>query len=125
MLSPNTKAFALDAAILKRKSLRQAPNIPLRVFNREDGSRLGPIGNISADGLMLFSSSRLLPNVVYPMAVVLPVKIQGSKSLAFNGQCVWCEYSAERSSYVAGFSFDALDKVNSSILEKLVRFYAV
>jgi hypothetical protein len=125
MLSPNTKSFALDAAILKRKSLRQAPNIPLRVFNREDGSRLGPIGNISVDGLMLFSASQLLLDEVYPMAVVLPVKIKGSKSVAFDGQCVWCEYSEDRSSYIAGFSLDALDNANNEILQVLVRSYAV
>ena len=125
MLSPNTKSFALDAAILKRKSLRQAPNIPLRVFNREDGSRLGPVGNISVDGLMLFSANQLLLNEMYPMAMVLPVKIKGSKSVAFDGQCVWCEYSEDRSSYVAGFSLDALDNANNEILQVLVRSYAV
>ncbi len=125
MLSPNTKSFALDAAILKRKSLRQAPNVPLRVFNREDGSRLGPIGNISADGLMLFSASQLLLDEVYPMAVVLPVKIKGSKSVAFDGQCVWCEYSEDRPSYIAGFSLDSLDNTNREILQVLVRSYSV
>lgn len=125
MLSPDTKSFALDAAILKRKSLRQAPNVPLRVFNREDGSRLGPIGNISVDGLMLFSARQLLLDEVYPMAVVLPVKIKGSKSVAFDGQCVWCEYSEDRSSYIAGFSLDSLDSTNSEILQVLVRSYSV
>lgn len=125
MLSPNTKSFALDAAILKRKSLRQAPNVPLRVFNRENGSRLGPIGNISIDGLMLFSASQLLLDEMYPMAVVLPVKIKGSKSVAFDGQCVWCEYSEDMSSYIAGFSLNSLDCTNSEILKVLVRSYSV
>ncbi|MBL4608863.1 MAG: PilZ domain-containing protein [Pseudomonadales bacterium] len=125
MLSPNTKSFAMDAAVLKRKSLRQAPNVPLRVFNREDGSRLGPIGNISVDGLMLFSASQLLPNEIYPMAMVLPVSIKGSRSVAFDGECVWCEYSEDRATYVAGFSLDGLDKSSNEILQVLIRSYAI
>jgi len=125
MLSPNTKLFALNPAALKRRSLRQAPSVPLRVFNRQDGSRLGPIDNLSGDGLMLSSANPLLPGEVYPMAMVLPVKIKGSKSVAFDGRCIWCEYSEDRSSYVAGFSFDGLDRNNDEILQVLIRSYAV
>ena len=124
MLSPDIESFPQTRVVFKRKSLRQVPSVPLRVFNRENGSRLGPIGNLSDDGLMLFSENALLLGEVYPMAMVLPVEIKGLKSVAFNGRCVWCERSENGASYVVGFSFDALDQNNDEILKILIGFYA-
>ena len=124
MLSSDMKSFPQTRAVFKRKSLRQTISVPLRVFNRENGSRLGPIGNLSSDGLMLFSATALLLDEVYPMAMVLPVEIKGFKSVAFNGRCVWCECSEDSGSYVVGFSFDAMDQGDSEILKILIGFYA-
>ncbi|MBV1870012.1 MAG: PilZ domain-containing protein [Gammaproteobacteria bacterium] len=124
MLSSDMKSFPQTRAVFKRRSLRQTLSVPLRVFNRENGSRLGPIGNLSNDGLMLFSAKALLLGEVYPMAMVLPVEIRGLKSVAFNGRCVWCECSEDGASYVVGFSFDALDQSNDEILKILIGFYA-
>ena len=99
---------------------RKVPSVSLRVFNRDDGLRIGPVGNISSEGLMVFARHKLLVGRVYPLAMILPVKITGAASIGFDACCVWCHFSDDHMSYLAGFSFDSADKKNQNVFQVLM-----
>lgn len=116
----NTQVDSFLNVSAKNRIPRKTPSVSLRVFNRDDGLRIGPVGNISLEGLMVFAMHELVVGRVYPLAMILPVKITNMASIGFDARCVWCRYSDEHLSYLAGFSFDSSDKKNQDVFQVLM-----
>lgn len=106
------------------RSKRYSPSVSLKVFNRDTGERVGPIGNISLTGLMLQTSKNLVENTVYPFALILPVKIKGASSVAFDARCVWRYFNEPNQLHSAGFILDSLTDKNQEIFQTLINSYA-
>ena len=99
---------------------RKVPSVSLRVFNRDDGLRIGPVGNVSLEGLMVFARDELVVDRIYPLAMILPVRITDVASIGFDARCVWCHFSDEHLSYLTGFSFDSPDEKNKNVFQVLM-----
>jgi len=106
------------------RSKRYSPSVSLKVFNRDTGERIGPIGNISLNGLMLQTSQNLVENTLYPFALILPVKIKGANSVAFDARCVWHYFNESNHVHLAGFVLDRLTDKNQEIFQILINSYA-
>lgn len=106
------------------RSRRYSPSVSLKVFNRETGERIGPIGNMSLTGLMLHTAQTLDVGVAYPFALILPVRIRDASSLAFDARCVWSSFDASHRVCFSGFVLDNLTEKNVEIIQTLINSYA-
>lgn len=118
MKSPKT---AIDKQAEKRQRERREPSLSLKVFDRDTGIGIGPLGNISLGGLMVFSEQVYETGAEVAFAMVLPAKINGRFNLSFDARCVWCRRQAEESesTYIAGFEINSIDQDNKNILQVL------
>jgi hypothetical protein len=127
MLLTKTDPYILNndhGGVYTSRSRRYLPSVSLKVFNRDTGERIGPIGNISLTGLMLQTSKNLVENTVYPFALILPVKIKGANSVAFDARCVWHYFNESNQVHLAGFILDSLTDKNQGIIQTLINSYA-
>jgi len=108
----------------KRIQDRTHPDFFLKVFNRETGIGIGPLGNISSSGVMILSHELFLPGNIIDFAMILPSKINGKLSMGFRGQCVWCREDHVNEYHQAGFELIDLDEQSSNILSVLMHSFS-
>ncbi len=107
----------------KRSQYRVRPNFHLKVFNRQTGIGIGPLGNISSGGIMVYSHEPFLPGNVIEFAMVLPAKISGKSSIGFKGKCVWCRECDGSEYHETGFELIHPDEESVRILEVLMHAF--
>ncbi|PCI44454.1 MAG: hypothetical protein COB51_10185 [Moraxellaceae bacterium] len=102
----------------KRRYKRHSPGLPLRVFDRGTGLGIGPLANISLDGLKVYCAHDYDPGAVIVFAMVLPVRINGSRNVSFEGRCAW-SLQSEKEEFEAGFEITQISASNKTILKLL------
>lgn len=108
----------------KRRQQRVWPNCHLKVFNRQTGIGIGPLGNISSGGIMVYSHELFLPGNLIEFAMVLPAKISGKSSIGFKGQCVWCRECDASEYNEAGFKLINPDEESAQVLGVLMHMFS-
>ena len=102
----------------KRRYRRHSPGLPLRVFDRSTGLGIGPLGNISLDGLKVYCKHDYELGAVIVFAMVLPVRINGSRNVSFEACCAW-SLQSEKGAFEAGFEITKISADSKTILKLL------
>jgi len=97
---------------------RHSPGMALRVFDGATGVGIGPVGNISLEGLMVFCQHDYAPGQALSFAMILPGFIGGSRNLSFDTHCMWCS-KGEKGEFEAGFAISEISTRNREILKLL------
>lgn len=108
----------------KRRQDRAHPNFHLKVFNRKTGVGIGPLGNISTGGIMVYSHELFLPGSSIEFAMILPAKINGKSSIGFQGRCVWCRECNGNEYRESGFELINLNIESARVLAVLMQTFS-
>lgn len=123
-----------DVADLHEQSVqqqaREGRNYPRKkmfkemvLFNRETGSNIGRLLNISIDGFKLVTRQALEEGKRFQLSVILPEQISGVSTLSFNARNVWIQEQDQAGEYHVGFQYIDLNEANQNIVKALLEKY--
>lgn len=93
------------------------------LFDRETGTNIGRLLNISLDGFKLHTRQDLEDGKQFQLSVVLPEQIYGVNTLSFNARNVWARAQDGADECHAGFQFVGLSDTNQNIIKALLEKY--
>ncbi len=103
-----------------RRVPRKSVSSILRVFDRTSGRNLGRMANLSLDGFKLVMRDSYEPGAVLSMSMVLPDTIEGSNTMSFEAEVVWCQPSEYTQDYRCGFRMLQLTDPDLRVLRQLL-----
>ncbi len=75
----------------------------LSVFDRSHEKMLGNLVDISVQGLLLFSRKVISVDTVWHLSIELPAEVDGSGTIWFGAESLWCHKIGEPPNYWTGF----------------------
>ena len=95
----------------------------LKIMDHASGDLAGYLGDISSQGLMLFSRSKFKNGRPAVFRVDLKKETGQDEILVFKAKCVWCHPDANPEYQVAGFRFVDIDRSTADIIDYLIQKY--
>jgi hypothetical protein len=104
----------------RRRSARETPGAIVPVVDGLTGERMGQIGNLSAEGLMLIAQNHIEQGSLFQMEFTLTDL--GEKEHTFNvgALCLWCSVANSRSTFWAGFEIMDISERDAATLRDIV-----
>ncbi|QOC22252.1 PilZ domain-containing protein [Wenzhouxiangella sp. AB-CW3] len=97
--------------------------IYLQVFDRDSGSALGNLVDISEKGVMLVSKAPMENDQQYALRMHLPEPVNGNYTVDFEAVVRWCRQDINPDLYDIGFELINPPKSFEDALESLVKGY--
>ena len=105
-----------DQRRIDRKILRP----PVLVFDAMSGERVGQIGNISSQGLMVICPNAVDEGLLFQLNFTLPADDRTTRSFTIGAHCLWCSEAESTGTYWAGFEIMDITEEDAEILEDAV-----
>lgn len=107
----------------KRRFDRKQLYYYLKVVHEKTGALAGYLGDISTEGLMLFTKESVDLNRVFKLRVNLDEEFGLKENLVFNAESVWCEKDVNPEFFIIGFKFVNMDQTGIDIVSYLIKKY--
>ncbi|NOX35564.1 MAG: PilZ domain-containing protein [Deltaproteobacteria bacterium] len=107
----------------KRRFDRQQLYYYLKVNYFKTGRLAGYLGDISAQGLMLFSKKAVDLDQVFHFRINLDEGFGMDENLVFEARSLWCEKDANPEYYIIGFKFIDMNQASIDIVKYLIKKY--
>ncbi len=107
----------------KRRFDRKQLYYYLKVIHDKTDALAGYLGDISIEGLMLFSKESLEVNRVFKLRINLNEEFGLKENLVFNAESLWCEKDANPEFFIIGFKFMDMDQAGVDIVSYLIKKY--
>lgn len=91
-----------------------------QILNEETGEQLGNLVDITVDGMRIMSSSRVNPDAIYLLRLVLPTEIEGVSELTLSAISRWCNQDTNPEFYNAGFEFRNVPMKNVKVIRRII-----
>jgi len=90
----------------------------LSVFDRNHEEMLGNLVDISVQGFLLFSRKAIAVDTVWHLGIELPVEVNGSSTIRFGAESLWCHKIGQPANYWTGFQIiDLVDEERERIIQ--------
>lgn len=93
----------------QRRHHRRLVALHLRVYDHQDGTLLGRIGDLSEGGLLLYGSRTLKTGVLYTLKVDFPTDEGGTRELTFKAKATWSGPDLNPAFIATGLRFHDLE----------------
>ncbi len=103
-----------------RKYARRRTSDYLVVTDRESGTRLGRVTNLSPKGLMMLSGDALTAERPYSLSIALPNGIFDRSSLELSAVCRWSRYEKQSDFWGNGLEIEAISDADRKLLQQVV-----
>jgi hypothetical protein len=108
----------------RRKLLRKYLVVYSRVFDRNDGSIIGYLSDLSQEGAMIISDDPLPPNKLMQLRFDLPdPSAFDTDHLNVDVRVAWCSPDIDPSFWNIGFQFTNVDEKRAKIVEQMIEVY--
>jgi hypothetical protein len=107
----------------KRQFDRKQLYYYLKVNHDQTDLLAGFLGDISTQGLMLFSKESVEPDKVFKFRINLDKEFDMDENLVFEARSLWCERDANPEYFIIGFKFIDLDQSSIDIVKYLIKKY--
>lgn len=107
----------------KRRFDRKQLYFYLRVIYDKTGVLAGYLGDISTEGIMLFSRESIELNTVFRFRIKLSEEFGMEEDLVFDAESLWCEKDANPEFFIIGFRFMEMDQARTDIVTYLIKKY--
>ena len=101
----------------------------LKVVDIQTGQELGRLGDLHAEGMLIFSDRSLVIGAVYHAALELPKALAGDLGFAelpFRGETVWTRTGPKASNYFeSGLRFLNLPAKALVVFDQLIEIFAM
>lgn len=101
---------------LDRKTLRP----PVHVYDSMSGERLGQIGNITSQGLMIISPGPIGEDLLFQLNFTLPSEGESAHPFTIGAHCLWCSEAESTGTHWAGFEIMDITDEDAHLLEHAV-----
>jgi hypothetical protein len=110
----------------KRNLVRKSLIYHLQVMNTKTRRLVGYVGNITREGLLLFSPEPIpgAEQATLPLALICPQPIEGIRRVVFRGRKVWSAPDAHLGMHANGFHIERINVRNLKLLQTLIEQYA-
>ena len=108
----------VDDPANQRRSDRKAPTNVVGVIDALTGDRIGQIGNLSAEGMMIISQHHIEPGAMFQMEFTLTDLNDQQHHFNVGSVCLWC--SAASSRFWAGFEIMDVSEQDAKTLLDIV-----
>jgi len=103
----------------RHRPRQNTPHV-VKVYDTDNGSYLGRIVDITADGMMVVTRELLTVGRMFQLRIILPVIVHDKTDVVVPGRVVWCTPDANPSFCKAGFQFTNLDGETGFLLEDVM-----
>ena len=100
-----------------RKSKRVKPNVKIEIFDMIVGTKLGEILNISADGLLMSSNTKIGKGEMFQTQWEFSAR--GLKSISVGLECLWAE-TQYTNVCLCGFYIIDISADDQNILDRII-----
>ena len=107
----------------RRKFKRRYLMYYSRVFDRETGSVLGYIVDVTPEGAMIISEEPVPPGKVYQVRMDLPEDISDKSFVDFTAESVWCKKDIDPNFYDTGLRISNLSDEDRALIENMIQEY--
>jgi len=107
----------------KRKSPRKKANGVLSIQDRGRSEKLGNLVDLSRDGFMLISKKPINTDKIWQISMDLPHSINGSNTINFGAESLWCDQAGGPTQFWAGFQIIDIDDTEAKKLNQLLDQY--
>jgi hypothetical protein len=107
----------------KRRFDRKQLYLYLKVTHDRTGGLAGYLGDISTEGIMLFSRESLELKTVFRFRIKLNEEFGMEEDLVFDAESLWCEKDANPEFFIIGFRFMEMDQARLDIVAYLIKKY--
>lgn len=107
----------------KRRFDRKQLYFYLKVVHDKTGAPAGYLGDISTEGIMLFSRESAALKTVFRFRINLSEEFGMEEDLVFDAESLWCEKDANPEFFIIGFRFMAMDQARLDIVTYLIKKY--
>jgi len=107
-----------------RRQKRRIPTHTIIAHNSMTSHELGSLANITNDGLMLVSKTKIETNRIYQISLQLPFAIEGSNSIDLVIDCLWSNSDDSTDLYWAGCAIIDADDIANTAIETLIESYS-
>ncbi|MCK5163987.1 MAG: PilZ domain-containing protein [Desulfobacula sp.] len=116
----DSKVFQNDE---KRKFDRKQLYYYLKVNHDQTNTLAGYLGDISTQGIMLFSKDSVEPDKAFNLRINLYEEFGMDENLVFEARSLWCEKDANPEYFIIGFKFIDLDQAGIDTVKYLIKKY--
>jgi len=107
----------------KRRFDRKQLYFYLKVIHDSTGALAGHLGDISTEGIMLFSRESMAQKTVFRFRIKLNEEFGMEEDLVFDAESLWCEKDANPEFFIIGFRFMEMDQARTDIVTYLIKKY--
>jgi hypothetical protein len=107
----------------RRKKERIPLIYHLAVRDRESQEVLGYLGNITTDGLLLFTKAQVEAGTddVHACELTIPAGSNSNRRISFDARCMWCKKDLHPDLYAAGFRIEHIEPLDVAVIESAIR----
>ena len=104
----------------QRRYDRKAPSSVVPVIDALTGERMGQIGNLSPEGLMLIAQNFIEQGALFQIEFTLTDRDQQEHTFDVGAFCLWCSAAKSRDTFWAGFEIMDISEQDASTLRGVV-----
>jgi hypothetical protein len=107
----------------KRKLKRRQLIYYLKVQSRRSGRVIGRLADITAEGMMLISTTPLDAGDVYYLDIFLPANVKEAAVARVDAECLWTKEDVNPDLFVSGFRFIRVSTRDVDLINELILDY--
>lgn len=107
----------------KRRFDRKQLYYYLKVNHEETGDLAGYLGDISPEGLMVFSKESVELKKIFKLRIDLEQEFEIKDNLVLEAESIWCEKDANPEFFVIGLRLLNMDQARIDIISYLIKKY--
>ncbi len=95
----------------------------LKVYHQNANELVGYLGDISTEGLMIFTKQAILQDSDFKFIINLDEELEMNEKLMIEARSVWQEKDANPEYFIIGFKFIDIDQENLDLVKYLIKKY--
>ncbi len=95
----------------------------LKVFHQETNELAGYLGDISTEGIMIFTKQAISLDADFKFTINLDEELEMDGKLTVEATSVWQEKDANPDYFIIGFKYIDMDQENLDLVKYLIKKY--
>ena len=107
----------------KRRFPRKILEATAAVLDNDTGQPIGTLEDVSKGGFSILTDLKVRPSEARNVTLVLPGPKGSDRKVTLTAECVWCQTTSDRASFVAGFALRRIHDQDEVALNDYIRDY--
>ncbi len=95
----------------------------LKVYHQKTNELAGYLGDISTEGLMIFTKQAVSLDLDFKFTINLDEELEMNEKLMVEARSVWQEKDANPEYFIIGFKYVDMDQENLDLVKYLIKKY--